>query len=171
MPMFVPLRLCSTPPNVDLAGDYYDNGLVEFLVHHVGADRVIFGSDVNWIDPRANGHNVYISQIDYGLTDIEDDNPNTLPSGYGLEQNYPNPFNPSTSIEFSLPSKSHVKLEVYNLLGRKIASIADRFFESGTHTVNWDGKNFSGEQSASGIYFYRMEAGQFDLTRKMILLK
>ena len=126
---------------------------------------------IAWIDPRANGHNVYISQIDYGLTDIEDDNPNTLPSGYGLEQNYPNPFNPSTSIEFSLPSKSHVKLEVYNLLGRKIASIADRFFESGTHTVNWDGKNFSGEQAASGIYFYRMEAGQFDLTRKMILLK
>ena len=126
---------------------------------------------IAWVDPRANGHNVYMTQIDYSSTDINDDNRHTLPSGYRLEQNYPNPFNPSTSIQFALPAKSHVKLEVYNLLGRKIATITDHIFESGTHTVNWDGKNSSGEQSASGIYFYRMEAGQFEQTRKMILLK
>lgn len=126
---------------------------------------------IAWVDPRTDGHNVYMTQIDYGTTDINNTDPGTLPTGYSLEQNYPNPFNPTTSIQFALPSKSHVKLEVYNLLGRKIATIADNIFESGTHTVNWDGKNNSGEQSASGIYFYKIKADQFDQTRKMILLK
>ncbi|MCP4706059.1 MAG: T9SS type A sorting domain-containing protein [candidate division Zixibacteria bacterium] len=126
---------------------------------------------IAWVDSRANGNNVYITQIDYSATDIDDFEPNTLPSGYDLKQNYPNPFNPSTTIEFALPSKSHVRLEIYNLLGRKIATITDKLFESGIHTVDWDGTNSNGEHSASGVYFYRIETDKFEQTRKMILLK
>ncbi len=126
---------------------------------------------IAWVDPRANGHNVYKTQIDYSSTDIDDTDPDNLPSGYILEQNYPNPFNPTTSIQFALPTKSNVKLEVFNLLGQKIAIITDGQFEAGRHTVNWDGTNSSGGQVASGIYFYRLEADGFEQTLKMILLK
>ncbi len=126
---------------------------------------------IAWVDPRANGFNVYMTQIDLGTTDIDGTDPNNLPTGYKLEQNYPNPFNPTTSIQFVLPTRSFVKLEVFNLLGQKIAKITDGQFEAGTHTVNWDGTDSSGGQVASGIYFYRIEANGFEQTRKMILLK
>ncbi len=126
---------------------------------------------IAWVDPRANGHNIYMTQIDYSSTDIDDTDTDILPSGYSLGQNYPNPFNPTTSIQFALPTKSHVKLEVFNLLGRKIATISDKMFEAGTHTVNWDGTNSSGAQVASGIYFYRIEANGYAQSRKMVLLK
>lgn len=80
--------------------------------------------------------------------------------------NYPNPFNPTTDISFSLPAASHVKLEVYNIMGQKVATVIDRFMEAGTHTVKWDGS-----KAASGVYLYRLEAGEFTETRKMMLLK
>lgn len=83
-----------------------------------------------------------------------------------LVGNYPNPFNPTTEISFSLPSASHVKLEVFNVMGQKVATVVDKHLEAGDHSVTWDGS-----QVASGVYFYRLDAGDFSTTRKMILLK
>ncbi len=80
--------------------------------------------------------------------------------------NFPNPFNPSTEISFSLPNASDVKLEVYNIMGQKVATVIDGLFEAGDHTAMWDASSFS-----SGVYFYRLEAGEFVETRKMVLLK
>jgi hypothetical protein len=83
-----------------------------------------------------------------------------------LKGNYPNPFNPVTEINFSLPSACDVKLEIYNTMGQKVATIVDGFMEAGQHTVPWDAGSFS-----SGVYFYRLTAGNFVETKKMLLLK
>ena len=96
---------------------------------------------------------------------------NALPASFGLDQNYPNPFNPTTDISFSLPSAANVSLRVYNLLGQEVATVVDGDMGAGVHTVTWDGSNDGGEQVSSGIYFYRLVAGDDTATRKMMLLK
>lgn len=89
-----------------------------------------------------------------------------LPEKYSLSQNHPNPFNPVTKIEYSLPQSEDVSLIVYNLLGGEVARLIDERKQSGNYSVNWDASNLS-----SGIYFYRLQAGDFVQTRKMLLLK
>jgi subtilisin family serine protease len=89
-----------------------------------------------------------------------------LPASFALAQNNPNPFNPATEISFSLPIASDVKLEIFNILGERVKVLADGYFEAGTHTINWNA-----DRSASGIYFYRIKAGEFVSSKKMVLLK
>jgi hypothetical protein len=98
------------------------------------------------------------------------DNTHTAPR-LALEQNVPNPFNPVTRIGFSLPAGSPVSLRVYDVNGRLVATLANREFPAGRHTMAWDGRNGKGEQVASGLYFYRLMAGDKSLSRKMVLLK
>ena len=88
------------------------------------------------------------------------------PSEFSLSQNFPNPFNPVTVISFSLPYECSVNLTVYNVAGKKIAVIVDNVFSAGAHSVEWDAGEFS-----SGIYFYRIEAGTFTSTKKLMLIK
>ena len=90
----------------------------------------------------------------------------TVPTRFALHQNHPNPFNPVTQISFELPVEAHVTLDVYNIMGQKVSTVADRKFAPGYHTVEWDGSSF-----ASGVYFYRIQAGDAVETRKMMLLK
>lgn len=94
-----------------------------------------------------------------------------LPEGLGLSQNYPNPFNPSTEIQFTLASAQSVSLRVYNLLGQEVRTLVDEARAAGTYTVVWDSRDNNGDAVASGIYFYRMEAGDLVDVRKMSLLK
>ena len=89
-----------------------------------------------------------------------------LPTQFALHQNYPNPFNPSTEISFSLPEACAVRLEVYNVLGQRVASLVDGRMDAGAHTVTWDATEVS-----SGVYLYHLQAGEFSETRKMMLLK
>jgi hypothetical protein len=88
------------------------------------------------------------------------------PQTFALSQNYPNPFNPSTKIDFTIPSNSLVQLKVYNLLGQEVATLVNGTLTSGTHTVTFDASKLS-----SGIYMYKITAGSFVSTRKMVLLK
>lgn len=94
-----------------------------------------------------------------------------VPSVYSLESNYPNPFNPMTKISFNLPEAQMVKLTVYGLNGRKVASLINEHREAGTYDVNWMGRDDKGQLVASGTYFYRIEAGLFSQVRKMTLMK
>ena len=87
-------------------------------------------------------------------------------SDYVLEQNYPNPFNPSTTIKFTLPVESRVKINVYNSLGQLVATLVDREMQSGYHEINFDGTGL-----ASGVYLYQLQTGEFALIKKMLLLK
>jgi len=102
---------------------------------------------------------------------------NILPQSYALGQNYPNPFNPTTTIPFSVPTESKVKIEIYNLLGQKVALLEDGLFQAGKYQAIWEGKNDAGGYVSSGIYFVKMEAegtvlkGKFSGSEKLILMK
>jgi len=85
---------------------------------------------------------------------------------YSLTQNYPNPFNPTTTISFSLPSKSFVSLKVFDILGRDVASIISEEMSAGNYSRQW-----KADKMSSGIYFYRLQAGSFIETKKLVLLK
>ena len=89
-----------------------------------------------------------------------------IASDYKLYQNYPNPFNPVTIIKYELPITDYVELNIYNLLGQKIATLVNKKQTAGTHQVEWNAERF-----ASGVYYYIMRTGDFNLTRKMVLIK
>jgi hypothetical protein len=89
-----------------------------------------------------------------------------LPGDYNISQNYPNPFNPSTNIEYSIPSESHVELRVYDVLGNEVATLINEQQQAGVYRVN-----FAADNLPSGMYFARIKANQFTQVVKMILLK
>ena len=89
-----------------------------------------------------------------------------FPLAFVLMQNYPNPFNPSTKIKFSLPKPETVKIEVYDIIGQKIQTLLNKTMPAGYHEVQFNGQNLS-----SGIYLYRIKAGEWSEVRKMILLR
>jgi hypothetical protein len=93
------------------------------------------------------------------------------PAAFGLEQNYPNPFNPETSIKFSLSEDSRVTLKVFNLLGQVVNTLVDENMPAGEHAILWNGKNDRNEDVASGVYFYRIKAGDYESVRRMTLLR
>jgi hypothetical protein len=89
-----------------------------------------------------------------------------VPKEYLLHQNFPNPFNPSTNISFSIPTRSFVSLKVFDLIGREVATVVSEEMSAGSHIKQWNAKNYP-----SGIYFYRLQAGSFTETKKLLLLK
>ncbi|MCK4404108.1 MAG: T9SS type A sorting domain-containing protein [candidate division Zixibacteria bacterium] len=101
----------------------------------------------------------------------EEEDFSQLPKEFDLRQNYPNPFNPTTIIEYALPKVSQVKIRIYNILGQKVRNLVDEPQEPGYKTIHWDGKDDGGNEVSSGVYFYRIEAGDFVKCKKMTLLK
>ncbi|MCK4224263.1 MAG: T9SS type A sorting domain-containing protein [candidate division Zixibacteria bacterium] len=93
------------------------------------------------------------------------------PSEFFLSQNYPNPFNPATNFEFSLSLSAHVKIDIFNIVGQKVRTLVDEEMKPGVYVADWDGKDENGKPVSSGIYFYRMEAGEFSDMKKMVLVK
>ena len=94
-----------------------------------------------------------------------------LPREYALSQNYPNPFNPLTSIQYALPEAGQVELVVYNIMGHQVRRLVSGRKEAGYHKVLWNGRDDSGREVPSGIYFLRVQAGEFIQTKRMVLLK
>jgi hypothetical protein len=95
-----------------------------------------------------------------------DDNDPVLPASFELAQNYPNPFNPTTTIGFSVATRRHVSLDVFNVLGQEVATLVNEERAPGHYAVTWDGSTM-----ATGVYFYRLRAGEYTATRKMVLVK
>ncbi|MFZ5981507.1 MAG: PKD domain-containing protein, partial [Candidatus Zixiibacteriota bacterium] len=116
-----------------------------------GSNNVTQACESGWVYGEAEGP---LARVDI------------LPTEFGLGQNYPNPFNPTTAIEFNLPQAAYVTLEVYNVTGQKVAVLVDRYMGAGTHATQWDAGSYS-----SGVYFYRLTAGNYTETKKMVLLK
>jgi len=83
-----------------------------------------------------------------------------------LKQNYPNPFNPTTTIEFSIPKSEFITLKIYNLLGQEVATLVSEKLTQGTYTFTWDATDF-----ASGLYYYQMTSSEFQMMKKMIVIK
>ena len=102
---------------------------------------------------------------------VEQGKDDTKISSFCLFQNYPNPFNQSTKIEFALAHSGFVTLNIYDLLGRKVRTLVSENLSSGHKSVLWDGKDNSGKEVASGIYFYQMKIGDFSEGKKLVLLK
>jgi len=111
-----------------------------------------------------------------GVTSVEGEEDNTVPTEFVLSQNYPNPFNPSTSIEFSVPVNSNVTLTIYNLLGQLVTTLVNEEMSAGNYSIIWNGTDKNGLQVTSGVYLYKMKANgnngtPYSQTKKMILLK
>jgi flagellar hook assembly protein FlgD len=94
-----------------------------------------------------------------------------IPDKFSLTQNYPNPFNTETSFKYEIPTASHVKVEICNVLGRKVKTLVNEKMEAGFYIVYWDGINEQGENVVSGIYFYSLTTNKGKLTRKMVVVR
>ncbi|UCC78830.1 MAG: S8 family serine peptidase [Candidatus Zixiibacteriota bacterium] len=100
-----------------------------------------------------------------------EDNAAGLPRDFALHQNYPNPFNPNTDVKFDLPVDCRVRLEIFNILGQKVVTVIDEDMKAGYGSVTWNGNDRSGRQVSSGVYFYKLTAGDHIFTKKMMMLK
>ena len=167
----------------------YDGMLSTAWENPIGGEQAFYGGPVGWVmetfDLSAYDGNTVLIKFDYGSdnsivtgygwyiddfqidfqTGIEDMEA-LLPSAFNLEQNYPNPFNASTEISFTLSKAADIDLSVYNMLGQKVAALASGMMDAGYHSVNWNASDVT-----SGIYFYRLTAGDNCEVRKMTLLK
>ncbi len=120
------------------------------------------------IEPAWDGpHCFIVTDPSQGISSRGD----MLPTSFDLSQNYPNPFNPTTQVNFDVPTHSQVNISVFNVLGQKTVTLVDEEMNAGSYVVDWDGTSDGGNKVSSGIYFYRMEAGSFVETKKMMLLK
>ena len=135
---------------------YSDNGLpavsVWRLRHHEGE-----------IIAATHGRGLWTVEEPIEVSNEETD---AVPTNFTLRQNYPNPFNPETNIEFTLPAATDVEIKVFDVNGREVATLADTFLPAGQHAVSWNAAEF-----ASGVYLYRMTAGDFTATKQLTLLK
>ena len=154
----------------------YNDGILKFTsIYGYDAENDRYPKNGDQLNVRIDGERV-ASDLTYSGTGTRvslgslsaDD---LLPDSYSMAQNYPNPFNPATTISYNLPSAGMVELAVYNVLGQKVATIANGHFQAGTHEAVWNGTDESGSAVGSGIYFYRITTSDFEQTKKMILMK
>ncbi|MCP4707202.1 MAG: T9SS type A sorting domain-containing protein, partial [Planctomycetes bacterium] len=183
---FTPDGVCAGMTRVTTDGDYYLTlyGAVDDLPGFVSGDVI----DFRWYDASQDMEDdVFIAEdsdeplwanfatlhIDLypSETTGDDDGIVDLPQRFALHQNYPNPFNPSTTIRFDLPVQSVVSLHIYDITGRLIRTLIDDKIEAGYHEVQWQGASDHGDRVSSGVYLYRLEAGDFDQNRRFVLLK
>ena len=131
------------------------------------------------VDVMVHQDHLYVADEDalvvYRITGTSDvgpsDDPPILTERFVLRQNFPNPFNASTSIEYSLPAPSSVAVAIFNLLGQRVRVLVDQAMPAGEHTVNWDGRDRSGSDVSSGVYFIVMQAGGEQAVRKAMVVK
>ena len=132
---------------------------------YTAADGGFPVGDLNWFPDKKAEWEEWVK------TSVSSSSHKVLPTAFRLEQNYPNPFNPSTTIRYALPKASEVKLVVLNSLGQHVKTLVSRKQAAGTYTATWDGTDERGVQVPSGVYFYRLAAGDHVSVRKMLLLK
>lgn len=114
----------------------------------------------------AGGHATMSDKFGDQVTAVVSQNTKTLPTKYAISQNYPNPFNPTTNINYAIPQSGNVSLKLYNILGQEVATIFQGFQKAGNYVAN-----FNASKLASGVYLYRLQAGNFTVTKKMVLMK
>jgi|GEM_PF-220399 len=141
-----------------------DSASVQLRIHPSG---LIGGRMYNGL-LRISGNTPDVRYVRLGLSTTPNsvDGMPEIPAAFALDQNYPNPFNPSTTIKYQLPEKSHVTLRIYDVVGREVATLVNGIEDSGYKSVRLDANNL-----ASGIYIYRLQAGNFTMSKKLLLLK
>jgi hypothetical protein len=147
------------------SGVYDDMGRAEFRPFYLSPDEhgnVFIVGERTGNDYSTTPFVVRLSRFGLSITDVS---PETGPDRFALHQNYPNPFNPQTRIAYSVGSPQSTVVRVYDVLGREIATLVNERKEAGTHIVTWDASGLP-----SGVYFYRLTAGSFSETRKLMLV-
>jgi hypothetical protein len=128
------------------------------------------GAIITWMDDRSGNSDIYALRIDAnGSTGVTASDAPAVP--IELQQNYPNPFNPTTTVAYSVPERCNVALKIYDVSGKCVARLVDKEQEKGSYTVAWNGKDETGNSMASGIYLYRLSAGNQTIAKKMVLLR
>lgn len=137
------------------------NGYIPFLIEYYdsGGDAAAF-----WIGQDGANKRLYMDRLS-AITGVSS-NGNEIPEKFNLSQNYPNPFNPVTNINFSLPKSGFVSLKVYDVMGREVAALVNKDMNAGSYKVDFDASRLS-----TGVYFYRLSAGEFTDTKKLMLIK
>jgi len=164
-----------------LVGDDGEANL-KFFINHDGGYIVVYGDTVHIGEKVDLLRGIYTysfgtfkisvrNETDFGSVVGIDKNIKAAPKTYALHQNYPNPFNPETKIYFEIPAAQKVKIMVYNVLGQKVRSLVSEEFNGGSHVINWDGRNDFGHRLPSGVYIYRIKAGNFIEAKKMMMVK
>ena len=125
--------------------------------------RAVIGWELTFSAGAGDVYRLYFTTDPLGPTSQVD---GELPSSFDLKQNYPNPFNPTTTISYAIPESEYVTLKIYDLLGREVATLVDKIQAAGQHTIQFDATAL-----ASGIYFYKIQAGDFADTKKMTLVR
>jgi flagellar hook assembly protein FlgD len=95
----------------------------------------------------------------------------SVPEAYTLSQNYPNPFNPTTNIHFSIAKPTDVRIDIYDMIGQHVSTLINTPMSAGKYNISWNGQDKNGSRVASGMYLYRMVAGNFAMTKKMLMIK
>jgi hypothetical protein len=165
---------------------YYNNGDGNFVdprYYRVGGYTLGFtGADldndgdedlipVTTTEDDIDSLKIFWNRKDLIPLDNNDNHHGTIPSLFTLNQNYPNPFNPVTIIDYTLPSRADVTITIFNLLGQTVRTLVNNQQAAGSYSITWDGRDNSGKTAASGLYFYRLQAGDFAESKKMIMLK
>jgi hypothetical protein len=156
-------------------GELYDPGPGDLLTTTCDTITV----DEGWAEGpdycyKVTAVDVHGNESGYAMfcsSELTGDDPAPVPLATFLEQNYPNPFNPVTTIAFGLRAGGHVSLRIYDAAGRLVTTLVDESRPAGIYNVEWNGLGRDGTQAASGVYFYRLTAMEFEETRKMILLR
>lgn len=151
---FENIKISATPfvPVAGFFGDYSNISAVNGMVRPI------------WTRMDGSNPSIWTAIIDF-TTEVETVS-EFLPVEYRLEQNFPNPFNPITTINYQLPITNYVSLKIYDILGKEVTVLVDGNMTPGKHSESWDASGF-----ASGVYYYRLTAGEFTQTRKLILLR
>ena len=163
----------------DANGNLVIAGLLYDATEEIAAEGegVLATVKFKWIGEEASAitmNSIKIMDKNQKLNTIEDvvlEKPIALPDDFALNQNYPNPFNPTTTIKYALPKSVQVDLTIYNILGQKIKTIVSDIQRAGYKKLTWDGTNDMNIKVASGIYIYRLKAGDFVSQKKMVFLK
>ena len=156
-------RVVMVPLN-DIYNVLQENGVEDTLGFHWN----VVSTDGQLSTEASNGPRYVVFDIGYMLSNVEELG---IPDVFALHQNYPNPFNPVTTIRYDVPEQSNVRVDIYNVLGQKVAELVNKNHQPGFYTVNWDGTNMVGNALGSGMYFYRIDAENFTAVKKLLLVK
>ncbi len=176
-PIVTPSEQVVSTPFTPVIDDLDNDGRLEMIMTGDNAGLFVWDLDapddstlMPWPKLLGDSRNSAINGMTKSPTDATD-NPALVPDRFGIVGNYPNPFNPATTIKFALERSGAVRLEIFNVLGQHVTTLADGRYEAGQHEVVWDGTDARGHEVASGVYFSRLSGEGRNSTHKMMLLK
>jgi hypothetical protein len=157
-------------PNAAIIFTYTASGEGAGIRYNTATFKTVFmGLALAWDRAQIDNFYAFVTNVMdwFGTSaDVEESDIALIPEKYDLGQNFPNPFNPTTKIDFSIVKNGKVEINVFNMLGQQVATLADNYYQAGAHSVTWNAAGM-----ANGVYFYNIKAGDFNMTKKMVLMK